>query len=150
MKGKDYSFGSRLHGNLSAVVSGTPAFVFTSDTRTEEICRYGNVPHMPVDDLREGADIRDILEKADFGGVCRDYEKRFAHYIDFLNANGVDHIYRDSLYPDRVPFDEAMRAVPAGVGRVYSGCLPPAERFRRRMKWYSRVLKKKAKKLRGK
>lgn len=142
MKGIDYSFGSRVHGNISAVINGVPAFVFTSDTRTEELCRYANIAHMPIGDLRPGTDIRDLLEKADLKAVCRGYGQRFERFVDFLNQNGLDHIYRDTLTPESVPFDEAVRRLPAG-GRVYRGCLPAGEAARRWLTHYRKAIRRK-------
>ena len=144
MKGVDYSFGSRLHGNLAAVIAGTPAFVFTSDLRTEEICRYNNIPHMPVDALKAGTDIRDLLEQADFKGVCRDYDKRFAHFVDFLNLNGISHIYQETPEPEAVPFDLAMARLPMG-GYVHHGCLPAGVALKNGFAFYSAKLKKRLK-----
>ena len=128
MKGVDYSFGSRIHGNIAAVINGVPAYVFTPDTRTEEICRFANIPFTPIAQLKGGEDIRDFLEKADFRAVCRGHEERFRHYVDFLNLNGLDHIYRETDTPAVVPFDEAMKAVPVG-GLVRRGCIPLTEQL---------------------
>jgi len=144
MKGIDYSFGSRIHGNISAVINGTPAFVFTSDTRTEELCRYANIAHMPVDDLKPGTRIEALLEGADLEAVCRGHRQRFDHFVDFLNQNGVPHIYRETPTPAAAPLDEAMQAVPA-FGPVRSGCLPKVEAARRWLSHYSRAVKRKLK-----
>ena len=116
MQNIDYSFGSRLHGNIAAVVSGTPAFVFTSDTRTEEVCRYANIANMPVGALQSGMDIRQVLERADFNAVLRGYSQRFAHFTGFLEANGLRHVYDGASAT--IPFDEAIRKLaPAGCVR---------------------------------
>lgn len=121
MKQKDFSFGSRIHGNIAAVLNGTPAFVFTTDTRTEELCRYHNIQHMPAEQVKEGWDIRDVYEKADFTSVHRGHAERFGHFVDFLNANGLEHIYKDDLNPQDVPFDKALETVP-DWGRIqYEG-----------------------------
>lgn len=130
MKGIDYSFGSRIHGNMAAVLSGVPAFVFCSDTRTEELCRYGRIPHMPINTLKPDTDIRDILEKADFAGVCRGYRERFDHFVDFLDRNGLEHIYKNGATPKAAPFDEALAKLPFS-GAVKWGCLPRGEARRR-------------------
>ena len=121
MQQKDFSFGSRIHGNIVAVLNGTPAFVFTTDTRTEELCRYHNIQHMSAKQVQEGWNIRDVYEKADFASVNRGHEERFRHFVDFLNANGLEHIYSDTLTPDSVPFDRALEQLP-DWGRVqYEG-----------------------------
>ena len=140
MKDIDYSFGSRIHGNIAAVLSGVPAFVFTSDTRTEELCRFGNIPYMPFEALKGDVDIRAILEGADFRGVLRGHRQRFEHYVDFLNRNGLEHIWRGGDAPQDAPFDIAMRRVPMG-GYVRYGCIGRGEAFRFRMRYYANRLR---------
>lgn len=137
----DYSFGSRFHGNAAAFINGTPAFVVTSDTRTEELCRYGQVAHMRMSDLTPDSDVRDLLEKADFSGVCRGHAQRFSHYLDFLNQNGVPHIYSETLHPKTVPFDEAIRRQ-REYGRVYRGCLPAGTALLNGIRLYADALRK--------
>ena len=134
MKDIDYSFGSRIHGNITAVVNGVPSFVFTSDTRTEELCRWANINHMPLEQLTAPRNIRDILENTDFTSVLRGHRQRFDHYVDFLNKNGLPHIYENGANPERAPLDAALEKLPMG-GYVKRGCVP----FPEVAKWWTKV-----------
>ena len=107
-----FSIGCRIHGNIAAVLAGTPAMVFTIDTRTEELCRYHNIPFIPAQTIDEHTRLADLYAQGDFASVGRGHEQRFRHFVDFLNANGLNHIYRDTLSPKDVPFDRAVAALP--------------------------------------
>ena len=143
-KDVDYSFGSRIHGNISAVINGVPSFVFTSDTRTEELCRWANINHMPIEEVTESTDIRGILENTDFTSVCRGHRQRFDHYVDFLNKNGLPHIFENGENPERAPLDAALEKLPMG-GFVHRGCIPFPEAARRWNGTVASVLKKRLK-----
>ena len=109
----DLSVGCRIHGNIAAVLSGAPAMVLTIDTRTEELCRYHNIPFIPADQINDRTDPRALYENTDFAHVRDGHAQRLRHFADFISANGIDHIYRDSLTPKDVPFDRALAALPA-------------------------------------
>lgn len=130
MQNVDYSFGSRIHGNITAMINGVPSYVFTTDTRMEELCRWANINYMHADDVTDAMDIRDILEGTDFTSVCRGYRQRFDHYVDFLDQNGLPHIYQNGKNPERPPLDAALEKLPMG-GLVRQGCMPAAEARRR-------------------
>ena len=130
MAGMDFSFGCRIHGNISALLAGTPAVVFTIDTRTEEICRYHNIPFIPADRLDENLDLRELYEKTDFDSVHRGHEARFRHYVDFLNANGLRHIYQDSIAPENPPLDRAVAATEEWGRIELPRFLTPARRLK--------------------
>ena len=119
MREKDFSFGSRIHGNIAAVLSGTPALVITTDTRTEELCRYHNIQFMPAAEVKSGMDIRDIYEKRDFGSVQRGHAERFAHFVDFLNANSLIHAYAEDPAVRETPFDRAVAQLPLSGRLTY-------------------------------
>ena len=125
-----FSFGCRIHGNIAAVLSGTPALVFTIDTRTEELCRYHHIPFIPASQIEEATDLRVIYESTDFSDVHVGHEARFQHFVDFLNANGLRHAYSDSLTPERVPFDDALAKLPEWGLISAPKRMPPTMRLR--------------------
>ncbi len=109
-EGIDFNYGTRIHGAVGCILTGVPSLLFTSDARTRELADYHNVPSMPVSLIDENTDIFDLYEKTDFSIVNKGHEERFWHFIDFLNDNGLPHIYLDK---DRktVPFDEKINSI---------------------------------------
>ena len=75
------SFGTRIHGNIAALIAGTPAFVLAHDARTLELARYFEIPHRAVPDLaaghRCGRPVRGGRLRAARGGHAERWE-RFA------------------------------------------------------------------------
>lgn len=93
---RDLSVGSRIHGNIAAILAGTPCYIIVSDARIKELVNFHNIPHKLLNDLKKEDDIFKLYEKADFSSIYRGHEERFMHYLDFLRANGLDTIYDEN------------------------------------------------------
>ncbi|MGW9346121.1 polysaccharide pyruvyl transferase family protein [Nocardiopsis flavescens] len=100
LRERDFAFGTRIHGNVAALLAGTPAVVLCHDSRTLELCRYFDIPHRIVDDLPEedlgGLPAR-LYEEADFSAMADGHGERFDRLVSFLDRHGLDHVHR----PDR-------------------------------------------------
>ena len=103
-----FSFGSRIHGNITAILAGTPAYIFACDSRIRELAEYHNIQHMLMKDMTPDMDIFDVYEKADFQSVHRGHQERFAHFTDFLQQNGLDYVADLGAQDGSVPFDQAL------------------------------------------
>ena len=93
----DLVIGTRLHGVVAGLLSGTPSVLVTHDTRTEEMGRQAGIPTVRADDLLSAPNIdpQQILDQADFGAFNarqRDYYKGFK---DFLKSNEVPNHMTD-------------------------------------------------------
>ncbi|MDE6852943.1 MAG: polysaccharide pyruvyl transferase family protein [Lachnospiraceae bacterium] len=93
LQGKDFSFGSRIHGNIASILAGTPCYIVVSDERIKELVDFHHIPHMLMKDLTEETNIFDLYEKADFSAIQKNHEKKFLHYLDFLWENGLQTIF---------------------------------------------------------
>ncbi|MFC9159533.1 polysaccharide pyruvyl transferase family protein [Streptomyces fungicidicus] len=111
----DYSFGSRIHGNIAALLAGTPATVLCSDSRTLELCRYFEIPHRRMDDLPEDVDPARLYEEADLGALTGNHHERFERFTSFLDANGLENTF--SHGDGGAAFEERLRSLdfPEGV-----------------------------------
>ncbi|MFI1719590.1 polysaccharide pyruvyl transferase family protein [Streptomyces sp. NPDC020489] len=89
----DFSFGSRIHGNIAALLAGTPATVLVGDSRTLELCRYFDIPHVPIDKVPADLDPARLYEEADFGALVSGHQERFERFTGFLDRNGLRNTF---------------------------------------------------------
>ena len=139
---KDFSFGSRIHGNIASILSGTPCYIIVSDSRIKELVDYHNIPHMLEKDLKTDTNIFDLHNSADFGALRKGHEERFMHYLDFLNQNGLETIYnKEGDVEGPVPFDEKIQETKF-PGAVYAfTAVSPEEQLNRLRGLYSQIHK---------
>jgi len=111
----DFSFGTRIHGNIASLLAGTPAYVFAHDSRTLELVRYFNIPHRPMVDVPPDVDPADLYEEADYGPLVAGHAARFEVFTAFLERHGLAHVF--------VPPGDGGRAFDERVART---SYPPA------------------------
>ncbi|SDR88144.1 polysaccharide pyruvyl transferase family protein [Actinopolymorpha singaporensis] len=116
----DFAFGTRIHGNVAALLAGTPAVVLTHDSRTLELCRYFDLPYRPLAGLPAETDPRELYEDADFSAMLKGHAERFDRVVTFLDRNGLRNTY---THGDRgAAFDAELAALdlPASIS-VWDG-----------------------------
>lgn len=91
--GYDFAYGTRIHGNVAALLAGTPAVVLTHDSRTLELCRYFDIPHRPLAGLSAETDPRELSENADFTAMRKGHRERFERIVAFLDRNDLQNAY---------------------------------------------------------
>ncbi|NNU80006.1 polysaccharide pyruvyl transferase family protein [Halovulum dunhuangense] len=87
----DLTIGPRYHGAALAIQAGRMACTITIDSRTEELCRQTDVPHLRAEDMT-GPLTRSTLQKLiRFDGAAFDAgrQARAATYLAFLRENGL-------------------------------------------------------------
>lgn len=98
MRGRDFSFGTRIHGNFVALLAGTPAFVLAHDSRTTELAEYFEVPYRMI---REGESenlrIEELYEEADYSRFEKGHDERVRRASSFLDRNGLEHVLNDPV-----------------------------------------------------
>lgn len=108
----DLSIGSKLHGNVAAVLSGAPALFMPLDSRMRELAAYHAFPSVPYMQVNEYDHIEDLIGKVDMESHLKQHAGNFDHYIDFLNRNCIDHIYKsDSNYAGPSSLDNKMKEI---------------------------------------
>ena len=93
LREQQFSFGSRIHGNIAALSAGTPAYVLAHDSRTLELARYHEIPHTRVPDLLEEVDAADLYRAADYTAFNAGHHARWDVFSAFLARNRIEHIY---------------------------------------------------------
>ncbi|WP_327717062.1 polysaccharide pyruvyl transferase family protein [Streptomyces sp. NBC_00490] len=111
----DFSFGSRIHGNIAALLAGTPATVLVGDSRTLELCRYFDIPHVRIDKVPADLDAARLYEEADFGKLVSGHHERFERFTAFLDRNGLQNTFTHG--DGGAAFEKRMSKLsfPAGV-----------------------------------
>jgi hypothetical protein len=137
----DLSFGTRIHGNITALLAGTPAYVFAHDSRTLELARYFEIPHRRMSDVPPDVDAADLYAEADYGPLNDGHAARFRTFTDYLAKHGLRHVFEPG--EDPAAFDARLAATefPAAVG--YTG-VPPLGRVRRETRRLAGLLRREA------
>lgn len=100
MRAVDFSFGTRIHGNIAAILAGTPAFVLAHDSRTLELARYFEIPHRPMTDVPTTVDAAELYDEADPGAMIAGHRRRFDVFAEYLEKHGLRHVFQAGEDPD--------------------------------------------------
>lgn len=106
---RDFSIGPRLHGNVMALHAGLPSIWIMYGARMRELVDYHNLPNIDVNDVNEKTDVFELFSKIDYKSFLKGHKERFRHYVDFLDKNGIEHIYKDYGCPTVTPLDQKMK-----------------------------------------
>ncbi|MGR6318372.1 polysaccharide pyruvyl transferase family protein [Micromonospora soli] len=116
--GFDFAFGTRIHGTITALISGTPGYLFAHDSRTLELARYFGIPHRAMRDVPADVDAAQLYEEADYTALNDGHQARFAAITAFLAKHDLGHSFADGDSAGR--FDQRVRET------VYPPAVRPA------------------------
>jgi hypothetical protein len=86
-----FAFGSRFHGNMSALRSGIPALWITHDSRTSELVNTLHLPHIDIKTLNNINRVEELIDLCDYEDFYKNYESLTKEYIKFLDENNLNH-----------------------------------------------------------
>jgi hypothetical protein len=95
MRGRTFTFGSRLHGNLAAIMAGGPAYILVHDSRTLEVARYLELPHRLLSSIDATVDASELYAEADYSRFNAGHGARWARLADYLRAHGLRNAIDD-------------------------------------------------------
>jgi hypothetical protein len=95
----DFAFGTRIHGNITALLAGTPAYVIAHDTRTLELARYFEIPHRPLPEIGPDTDAAELYAGADYSRLVAGHAERFRRFIDYVERHRLRHVFADGEDP---------------------------------------------------
>ncbi len=104
----DFAFGTRIHGNIAAILAGTPAYVLAHDSRTLELVRYFGIPHRTMPEVPPDVDAADLYAEADYGELNRGHAARFGTFVDYLARHRLGHVFEEG--EDPAAFDARVAA----------------------------------------
>ena len=85
---KDFVCGTRIHGTIMGLHSGTPSLCIYHDTRTKELCRFLGVPSIGIAEL-DNFGISDLREMVDLENYAWRRRELIFSYRSFLERNGL-------------------------------------------------------------
>lgn len=107
----DFSFGARAHGNIAAVLGGTPCVMLAHDSRTFELARYHGIPYVVRGTEPLPATVQELYALADFSEFNRGHTERFQRLSDFIHENGFEHIYDPGQESARAHYEARIRRI---------------------------------------
>lgn len=83
----DFSFGSRIHGNIMSILSGVPALVIAKDTRTKEMAEFFEIPFISIEEINKPLSY--LLNKADYSMFNKNFKIKYDNYREFLVSHKI-------------------------------------------------------------
>lgn len=105
---RDLSIGCRMHGNIAAILAGTPTVIIPHDMRMRELIEYHKLPHILPKDLFKCGDLSEALSKVDFDAMFTHHQENFERYGKFLKINNIDNIFSNTDSVEVAPYDIAL------------------------------------------
>ena len=132
LAGFDFAFGTRIHGNITALISGTPGYLFAHDSRTLELARYFDIPHRLMKDVPADVDAAQLYAEADYTALNAGHKARYERIRAFLARHDLGQRVRRRGQRDPVRRAGPRDGVPAG-GPTGRGLFP--EELLTRVQW---------------
>lgn len=89
LKDFNFSVGTRFHGNMAALIAGTPALWLSHDQRTRELCELLSLPHLPLESAIENLNIERFADLADFGDFRKNYSSNYERFKSYIENAGL-------------------------------------------------------------
>jgi Polysaccharide pyruvyl transferase len=105
-----FSYGTRLHGNMAAMIAGTRALWIVHDMRTKEVCDHFRLPWVELKEVRAEVELGALYDRADYSRCIQVYPDRYRTMFDYVERAGLPH----SLPSPSGVADTACQSVPAG------------------------------------
>lgn len=86
-----FSYGTRFHGNMSALISGKPALWIVHDSRTQEMVDALNLPHVTLTQATETS-MHDLEQTLNYDKMFDGLSDRFRIFNKFLKLNNLPEI----------------------------------------------------------
>jgi hypothetical protein len=110
-----FSYGSRLHGNMAALIAGVRALWIVHDMRLKEVCDHFCLPWIELKDVRAGVKLEALYERADYSRVLQVYPDRYLVLFEYVDRAGLPHslpapVVATGSSAHRVPVGDAIPA----------------------------------------
>ncbi|MER7558215.1 polysaccharide pyruvyl transferase family protein [Nocardioides sp. NPDC126508] len=87
-----FAFGTRIHGNVAAVLAGTPAMVIAHDSRVLELCDYHGLPYTMLDSITPETTVDELYQAADHTAFHNRLDEGWKRLTAFLDDAGLANV----------------------------------------------------------
>lgn len=108
MRSQEFVFGHRIHGNVAALLAGTPAHVIPHDSRTRELADYFEIPSTLAPRITASTTPADLYAASDWGPMVSGHAGRVERMAQYLESHGVSHTVRTPA--GEAPLDDRLSA----------------------------------------
>ncbi len=142
LKSRDMSIGTRIHGNIAAVLAGIPAYIIASDSRVAELAEYHEIPYCEMNKFDFSQDIYSLYQKTDFKKIYTNHQERYDTFRSFMKENGLDIVDQPNRSFDSklekvsvsLPVDSILHQKPEDIARYLTLYNGHAEKVFKKMK----------------
>lgn len=84
----NFSFGTRIHGNIVPLLAGIPAFVDVIDSRTRELTEFFSIPHRQMPPKIKD-DPFDLYMESNFDEFNKKFGHLYKNFVTYFEKQGV-------------------------------------------------------------
>ncbi|MCD9154076.1 polysaccharide pyruvyl transferase family protein [Aeromicrobium duanguangcaii] len=129
---QEFVYGTRFHGNVAALLAGTPAMMLAHDSRTLELAEYHRMPHRLQPHFDSPISVEELYEATDLTAFNAAMPERFSRYAAFLERNGLEHRWQPGR--DATQFDTRL-AEASFPPAVHTLAAPDLSEVASRLEW---------------
>ncbi|MCW2830877.1 MAG: hypothetical protein JWP31_1569 [Aeromicrobium sp.] len=132
MASQHFAYGTRFHGNVAALLAGTPALLLAHDSRTLELAEYHRMPYRPMPEFTADLSVEDLYAATDLSEFNAALPGGFDRYVAFLDRNGLEHVWSAGARPSDFDARVASTTFPRPVQPLTT---PDGHEIASRLKW---------------
>lgn len=103
MRKVNFSFGTKLHGNITATIAGTPSITIPLDARMKELVEFHELTHLKPNEITVGTPLQDLLDMVDVHSPEKKHAENYGNFVNFLKTNGLNPVIQkegETIYAD--------------------------------------------------
>ncbi|KQX74638.1 MULTISPECIES: polysaccharide pyruvyl transferase family protein [Aeromicrobium] len=93
MATQHFAYGTRFHGNVAALLGGTPAHLLAHDSRTLELAEYHRMPYTMMPSFEADVSAEELYAATDMSEFNAELPRGFDRFTAFLDRNGLEHVH---------------------------------------------------------
>lgn len=111
-----FSYGTRIHGNIAAMLAGVPSKVLAYDARTRELAEFFEIPYSLN---REEKTLYQIYMDCDYESFNKNFSKKFYAFEKFLTSHGISYEIDDrSLFTEKINCEKWNMPIIVGQANI--------------------------------